>query len=489
MPRYDNRVRLSDLARGYDIHPGGTDPEITGITEDSRKVTPGTLFVAVRGTSDDGARYVRDAIARGAAALAGDIADGPDGVPVVRGTSARAALADLATRYFGNPASELTIIGFTGTFGKTSTSAILQQLLSAGGAKAGVLGSLGARYGTFQDPGNGLTTPAPVELQQTLRALRTAGADTIIMEVTSHALRLGRVEGLTFGGGLLAAIMPGEHTDFHRSYEDYIDAKRLLLNYLSPEATFAYDADNHAARTLAGDARVARRSGFSLHASDTDLPLKNVALDHRGVRFSIGGARLSSPLLGRGHLKNVALALAYALPSGISIATARVVLRQLQPLRRRMESYEVDGRFVLDDTAGHPDSLQATFDVAAMLMRPLEMAGRRMVVVYALRGRRGEDINRRNARTLADLAAEHGVRSLVITASADVAGPLDMATAGEIDASRETFDSRGQPIEWYDDLRAAVRAAMDLTKAGDLIVLVGAQGMNEGKALLQDAGS
>jgi UDP-N-acetylmuramoyl-L-alanyl-D-glutamate--2,6-diaminopimelate ligase len=482
-------VRLSELARGYHIHPGDPDPEIAGITEDSRKVTPGTLFVAVRGTSDDGSRYVSEAIARGAVAIAGDVADGPAGVPVVRGTSARAALADLATRYFGNPARELTVIGFTGTFGKTSTSAILQQLLSAGGGKTGVLGSLGARYGTFQDSGNGLTTPAPVELQRTLRALRTAGADTIIMEVTSHALRLGRVEGLTFGGGLLAAIMPGEHTDFHRSYEDYIDAKRLLLNYLSPEATFAYDADNHAARRLAGEARVAQRSGFSLHAPDTDLPLKNVVLDHRGARFSVGGARLSSPLLGRGHLKNVALALAYARPSGISVATARVVLRQLQPLRRRMESYELSGRLVLDDTAGHPDSLEATFDVAAMLRRPLEMAGRGMVIVYALRGSRGVDINRRNARALADLAAEHGVTSLVITASADVASPLDTATTDEIDASRQTFESRGQPIAWHDDLRAAVRAAIERTQPGDLIVLVGAQGMNEGKTLLQEAGS
>ena len=482
-------MRLSELAHGYQIHPSGLDPEITGITEDSRKVAPGTLFVAVRGTSDDGAKYVREAIARGAVALAGDVSEIPAGVPCVRDVSGRSALADLATRYFGHPARALKIIGFTGTFGKTSTSAILQQLLSAGGDRAGVLGSLGARYGTFHDSGNGLTTPAPVELQRTLHALRTAGAETIIMEVTSHALRLGRVEGLTFGGGLLAAIMPGEHTDFHRSYEDYIDAKRLFLKYLAPDATLAYDADNHAARTLAAEARVARRSGFSLHGADTDVPLKNVALDHRGARFGIGRARLSTPLLGSGHLKNVALALSYAIPAGISIATARVVLRQLQPLRRRMERYEAAGRMVLDDTAGHPDSLRATFDVAAMLRRGPEMHVSRLVVVYALRGNRGVDINRRNALVLADLAAEHGVTSLVVTASADVVGPVDTASSEEIDASREAFASRGRQIEWHDELQAAIRAAMDLTTEGDVIVLVGAQGMNEGKALLQAARS
>ena len=135
---------------------------VTDVTHDSRRAAPGTLFVAVRGTSDDGARYVGDALARGAVAIAGDVSEVPDGVPHVSGADARATLADLAQRYFASPARELKIIGFTGTFGKTSTSAVLQQLLSAGGARAGVLGSLGAKFGTFADAGNGLTTPAPV---------------------------------------------------------------------------------------------------------------------------------------------------------------------------------------------------------------------------------------------------------------------------------------------------------------------------------------
>jgi UDP-N-acetylmuramoyl-L-alanyl-D-glutamate--2,6-diaminopimelate ligase len=154
-----------------------------------------------------------------------------------------------------------------------------------------------------------------------------------------------------------------------------------------------------------------------------------------------------------------------------------------------MERYDVHRRLVLDDTAGHPDSLQAAFDVAAMLIRPSSMTGQRMAVVYALRGNRGVDINRRNARALGDLAAEHGVTSLVITAAADVAGPLDRATSEEIDATRDAFVSRGHRIHWHDDLRSAARDALQLTKPGDLIVLVGAQGMNEGRAMLQAVNS
>ena len=163
----------------------------------------------------------------------------------------RAALATLAARFHGEPARSLHLIGFTGTFGKTSTSDILRALLAAAGGRPGVLGSLGARFQSFHEDGRGLTTPAPVELHGALRGLAGAGADTVIMEVTSHALRMRRVDGLTFGGGLLAAIKPGEHTDFHRSYEDYLDAKRLFLRYLSPDAMLAYDADNPGACELA----------------------------------------------------------------------------------------------------------------------------------------------------------------------------------------------------------------------------------------------
>lgn len=477
-------MRLSQLAAGYRID--GPDAEIIGLSEDSRRITPGMLFVAVRGTAADGHHYIGEAVARGAAAVVIEEGDAPRNVARVRAGSSRAALADLAARFYRHPAGELQLVGFTGTFGKTSTSGILRDLLAAAGVRAGVLGSLGARYGDFHDPGSGLTTPSPVEMHRALRALRDAGAETVIMEVTSHALLLGRVNGLTFPAGLLAAIMPGEHMDFHRSYEDYIAAKRRFLDHLSPEAMLAYDADNHPARALAHDARVAARAGFSLHGRLAELRLSKIALDHAGARFSIDGRRFRSPLLGRGHLKNVALALAYGFAAGVSVDQARRVLRRLVPLRRRMERFEIAGRTVLDDTAGHPDSLEATFEVAAMLAAaPGSPRGRAPVVVHAVRGSRGADLNRRNALALSRLAAQHRSARLIVTASADAAGPQDRVTTDEVDATRQAFAEHGQPIAWFDALEAAARDALAHTRPGDLIVLVGAQGMNDGKRLLE----
>jgi UDP-N-acetylmuramoyl-L-alanyl-D-glutamate--2,6-diaminopimelate ligase len=506
-------MRLSQLVSGFTVIPPGADPEIVGLSEDSRRIERGMLFVAVPGTALDGHAYIGDAVARGAAAIVAERTGAiPAGMPAVRVPSSRDALALLAARHFRTTSTPLSLLGFTGTFGKTSTSDILRRLLDAAGQQTGVLGSLGARYKSFYDPGEGLTTPAPVELHRALRGLADAGATTVILEVTSHALRLGRVKGLRFDGGLLAAIMPGEHTDFHRSYEDYVEAKRLFLAELEPAAVLAYDADNLAARRMVtepgrGAAR-ARESGdghrrapaaatapastqghsigFSLEGRDADVQLYDILLDRKGATFSLGGralttqsgTRVSSPLLGRGHLRNVALAITYAIGIGLPATTVREVVATLTPLRRRMERYEVDGRTVLDDTAAHPDSLAATFDVAAVLPH------RALAVVYAIRGRRGPDINRRIATALADLSVLHGSEALIVTSAAERVSALDMPTAEEVDVTRQALVARGRRFVWHDGLGDAIRDAYARTKAGDLILLVGAQGMNDGKTLL-----
>jgi UDP-N-acetylmuramoyl-L-alanyl-D-glutamate--2,6-diaminopimelate ligase len=504
---------LSELVRGFSISPPEADPDITGLSEHSQRIGPGMLFVAVRGTTLDGHAYIGDAIGRGAAAIVAERTGViPPGVPIVRVPSSRDALALLAARFYGTSTLPLSLIGFTGTFGKTSTSDVLRQLLDAAGQRTGVLGSLGARYRSFLDPGEGLTTPAPVELHRALKGLSGAGAATVVLEVTSHALRLGRVDGLRFDGGLLAAIMPGEHTDFHRSYEDYVEAKRLFLLSLAPDAPLAYDTDNLAARRLAtepvsarpagprrrharvdddwSDRRRIRPIGFTLEGRDADLQFYDVLLDGKGATFSVGGSamsmhsgiRMHSPLLGRGHLRNVALALTYAIGTGLAAPVAREVVASLTPLRRRMERYEAGRRTILDDTAGHPDSLAAAFDVAAMLPR------RAVAAVYAVRGRRGPDINRRNAIALADLCHLHGVDALIVTAAADRVGPADTATAEEIDVTRQALVARGRRFVWHDRLTDGISDALARTAAGDLLVLVGAQGMNGGKDILKAEG-
>ena len=472
-------MRLSELAPEHFV-AGTADPDISGLTEDSRRITAGMLFVAVPGTALDGHAYIPDALTRGAAAVVAERAMESPRVAFLQVPSARRALASMAARFYGEPARSLEIVGFTGTFGKTSTSDILRQLLAAGGARPGVVGSLGARFGAFNDPGNGLTTPAPVELHRALRGLKDAGASASIMEVTSHALRMGRVDGLRFAGGLIAAILPGEHTDFHSTYDDYLAAKRLFLDYLKADALLAYDADNLAAKTLVASARVGRTIGFSLDGSPADVCFTDVVTHAQGSALNVRGERLQSALLGRGHLRNVALAVTYALGAGVSMDSVRNVLQTLQPLRRRMETYTAGGRTVLDDTAAHPDSFRAAFDVAALIPHQC------IAVVYAIRGNRGADINGRNARAIADLTTRYGVNTVIVTAASDWAGRTDQAHEDEISATRAALEADGRGYIWHDSLGDALAEAASRTSRGDLLLLLGAQGMNEGKKLLEE---
>jgi UDP-N-acetylmuramoyl-L-alanyl-D-glutamate--2,6-diaminopimelate ligase len=480
-------MRLRALASGYAAHGG--DPEITGLSEDSRLVEPGFLFIAVPGTHLDGHEFIPDAIRRGAAAVLVERPDALVGhglgspVPQVVAPSSRQALAACARRFYGDPARELRLIGSTGTFGKTSTSEILRVLLAADGRRVGVLGSLGARYGSLVVPGSGLTTPAPVELHRALRTLRDAGADTVIVEATTHGMVLGRLDGVTFQDGLVAAIQPGEHTDYHRTFEDYVAAKRRFADLVAPDGLLVYDADNAVASELAASLKVARRAGASL-AGSTDpsvTSLHEIALDAGGAIFTVRGLRMRSALLGWNHARNVALALSFALADGVEATSMISVLSGLRPLPRRMERLDIGGRTVLDDTAAHPDSLAATFAVVSLLPR------RDLVVAYAVRGSRGRDVNRRNALALADLAIAARAPAVVVTASADVTGPADTASAEEIDEVRRGLSERGCACEWHDTLGAATAAVAATSRPGDLIVLVGAQGMNDGARMLGQA--
>jgi UDP-N-acetylmuramoyl-L-alanyl-D-glutamate--2,6-diaminopimelate ligase len=317
------------------------------------------------------------------------------------------------------------------------------------------------------------------------------------MEVTSHALMQERVHGLAFSGGLIAAIRPGEHVDVHRTYDDYVSAKRLFLNYLEPGAILAYDADNRASSMLARERSDVRDVGFSLRRTPISgqppegerrddnmrdrriLSLADAVLDADGALIHVEGTQLRSTLLGRANLRNVALALTFARAFGLRLEAAREALASLSPLRRRMERYTIAGRTVLDDTAGHPESFDATFEVAELL--PAE----RVVVAYALRGSRGADINRRNALSLAEHALTLRAHRVIVTEASDTAGPLDQVRTDERDAAREAFRERGLAPSWHDTMRGAMEEAAKAASPGDLIVLVGAQGMNAGREQLE----
>jgi UDP-N-acetylmuramoyl-L-alanyl-D-glutamate--2,6-diaminopimelate ligase len=269
-----------------------------------------------------------------------------------------------------------------------------------------VIGSLGARYGSFSDSGTGLTTPAPPEMHRCLRHLAQEGARTVIVEVTSHALRMDRVRGLTFSGGLIGAILPGEHIDSHRSYDDYVAAKRASESPVwmgrSPTPIIAAHSWRRRPACAVGWCLVREPSGGDLRL-DVVLDRSGHASGSKEDQSAPWGHPSPERALGRGYVRNAALAVACALLSGFTTTRTREVLATIRPLHI-MERYEVDGRHVLDDTGATPTASVRRSGRPAIPARSI-------MVLYALRGSRGADINRRNRPSLTSRSSASAARS------------------------------------------------------------------------------
>ncbi|MBW1857295.1 MAG: UDP-N-acetylmuramyl-tripeptide synthetase, partial [Deltaproteobacteria bacterium] len=229
-------MRLDYLLNGQPIveQHGNKDCEIKGLTSDSREVKKGYLFVAVKGSSQDGHKYLSDAVHRGACALVVEnVANVFPNVPIVRVPDTRAALSDLASRFYNYPSKDMNLIGITGTNGKTTTSYILESILKEGGRNVGVIGTINYRYKgkSFQ---TSLTTPESNDLMKILGEMRDAGVTDIILEVSSHSLEQGRVRGLDWSRALFTNFSR-DHLDYHLTMEEYFKAKSLLFASLREE--------------------------------------------------------------------------------------------------------------------------------------------------------------------------------------------------------------------------------------------------------------
>jgi UDP-N-acetylmuramoyl-L-alanyl-D-glutamate--2,6-diaminopimelate ligase len=483
---------LSELLPARPAGGGGGwhDVRITGITADSAEVREGFLFVAVRGTSVDGHTFVGDAVRRGAAAVAVEEVPPDDpGVPVVRVDDTRRTLAELAAAWFGHPARAMSLVGITGTVGKTSTLAMLESILVAAGRRVASLGSLGLRIGGETRGKTGYTAPEPLLLHRELARAAGAACELALMEVTSHALVQERVAGLRYDLGILTNLVPLEHQDYHGSFRSYVQAKRRFFDHVAPGAPLVYNADNPAARRLVHGHEVEPLGcGTSRRAL---ARLESLELSHRGTWLVLslrrpltrldggevepGRIPLELRLLGSSNVANAGLAALAALCLGAEPATIQHALARFPPPRRRMEIIH-RGRFtVLDDTVGHPDSISALFEAVERL------GPEALHIAFAVRGRRGVRINRQTARALAIWCARLEPATLIVTRSAEAAGELDRVGEREHEAFCASLREAGIPFTAMDRLDEAVEGALERAGPGDLVLLLGAQGMDRGR--------
>lgn len=471
---------------------------MSGIAVDSRQVQPGDLFVAQRGARTDGARFLPEAVTRGAVAACS--AEPLPTLPTLVAPDPRGAVPRLAATLYGHPAERLRLVGITGTLGKTSTALLVQSALAASGVRVGVIGSLGVRHrGQVAD--TGMTTPDAPSIHRALRQMVEAGVTTAVLEVTSHGIALGRVAGLTFVVGALTNLVPDEHLDFHGTPEHYLRTKARFFGMLRPGAPLVVNQDDAHVRRLLAESDVARAHpivGVSPGGSaDADVAVAGLRSDAAGSVFALevrralpradgtvlepGAVPLVLPVLGVHQVANAALAAVVALlaggvPSGVTESVA-----EQAPIRRRMEVVRAAAPIVLDDTVGNPRSLEAVFATIRAIPHGT------LRIVFGVRGSRGAAINRRLAATLArGVRATAGAVRLVVTASEDVAGARDRVRQEEREAVLAVLRSEGIAFEYQPALRAAVAEMLDGSGERDLVLLLGAQGMDGAAALVRE---
>ncbi|MEZ4332840.1 MAG: UDP-N-acetylmuramoyl-L-alanyl-D-glutamate--2,6-diaminopimelate ligase [Myxococcota bacterium] len=383
------------------------DPAIRGIRYDSRAVSPGDLFVALRGAHADGHAYVARAVELGAAALLVEAVPDAEtcrGVPVVRVADTRRAMAPLAAHFFGHPASDLRLVGVTGTNGKTSTTYLVESILSAARFRAGLIGTVEIRYAGHHEPSIN-TTPESLDLQRILRAMCNEQIDAAVMEVSSHGLELGRVDGCAFRVAGFTNLTQ-DHLDFHGSMDAYLAAKaRLFSEHLAPGGCAVLNVDDPASEKLAAIARAAgaelirvgrgpqAAADLRLVASEITLAGTRAVLEDAHDRFEV-----ALPLLGDFNLENLLVAAGIARALGLgaeAIAAGVAACRQVPGRMERVSSGEGDEPIVLVDYAHTPDAVDKVLRTVKPLCRG------RLVAVFGCGGDRDRTKRPRMAEAVA----------------------------------------------------------------------------------------
>jgi UDP-N-acetylmuramoyl-L-alanyl-D-glutamate--2,6-diaminopimelate ligase len=433
---------------------GEGEREILSLEIDSRRVTPGALFVAVAGQQTDGHAYIDGAIANGAVALVVEAARGlalPPNVTAIHVPDSRRALSTLAAAFYGDPSQALDVIGVTGTNGKTTTTRMIAAIMEAAGKPCGVIGTVGAEFGDRTwDIAN--TTPLAPELHGLLAQMHDAGASTVAMEVSSHALALDRVEDVHFRAAAFTNITR-DHLDFHETLDAYAAAKHRLFR-MTQSAVINYD-DAFGKRWLPELRKRIPVMTYSLHGGADLVPSKLVPTAS-GSSFDLGGVEMRTHLPGMFNVANALAAIGIAQQLGVELEQCAQGLATLDRVPGRMEHVSGGDIDVVVDYSHTPDSLEN----ALIALR--ETAPRSLAVVFGC----GGDRDRGKRPQMGRVAASYADR-IYVTSDNPRSEPPE-AIVAEIE---EGIGSH--PHVTVVDRRAAITRAIDEAQPGDVVLVAG----------------
>lgn len=449
---------VGDVLRSAGLHVEVSGPEdvvVKGVSQDSREVEPGDLFLAWRGTTRDAHEYVVEAGARGAVASVVERRVEAD-LPQLIVDDGRRAAAVAAAYVLGFPSGRMTCVGITGTNGKTTTALLVRHLL-ARRTRAAALGTLGTVDDGGVRPGSeSLTTPGPVQLAERLRMLADEGFGAAVLEASSHALEQRRLDGMTFDVAVFTNLSQ-DHLDYHGDLASYRAAKARLIDLLRPEGTLALNRDEPAWGGL--DASGHRLFTFGL-AADADIRAEGLELGPAGSVFTLvaGGERheVVLPLVGRYNVENALAAAAAALAVGLTPAEIAEGLTVAPSVPGRLETVVTDPVTVLIDFAHTP----AALDGMLAALRPLTRG--RLITLFGA----GGDRDRTKRAPMAEAVARHS--DLIVLTSDN---PRTEDPERILDDLSEGL--AGREFVREPDRARAIRRALELAHPGDVVVLAG----------------
>ncbi|MCK9418301.1 MAG: UDP-N-acetylmuramoyl-L-alanyl-D-glutamate--2,6-diaminopimelate ligase [Nitrospirae bacterium] len=476
-------MKLGDLLIGLEnkttVPPGWLEREVRDIAHDSRKVKPGSLFVAVRGFHSDGHQFISQAIKQGAMAIVAEKQEGP---PVPADTllvivdDSRRALALLANAFFGHPSRRLTLTGITGTNGKTTTTYLVKAIIEAAGHAAGLIGTIDYRVGDKVYPAPN-TTPESLELQRLLSEMVGLGTSHCVMEVSSHALALGRIEGCEFAAAGFTNLTQ-DHLDFHESMDAYFQAKLRLFTGLSPEAWAIINSDDAYGVEIVRKTRArVITTGFSELANVR--PVGTIRHGITGLMFDAaspaGTIPVESSLVGRYNINNILTAIGIGTALGVSAEMIARGIRNMKAVPGRMEKVDEGQPFsVVVDYAHTEDA------IVRVLESVREITARRIIVVFGCGGDRD-----RTKRPAMGAAAIAGSDVVIITSdNPRTEDPLSiireieqgLREQGVKTSAEETAKQvvpGKKPYYVIPGRHEAVAVAIGLARPGDVVVLAG----------------
>ncbi len=464
-------MKLNEVLAGIggEIVRGDMDAEISAIHYDSRKVSPGSLFCAVKGLKSDGASYIKSALENGAKAVLFEDYGGPmpDGVSLVKVSDARLAMALAAANFYGQPSRRLDLVGITGTNGKTTTSYLVRSILRTEGAEPGLIGTISYEYGGRKIPAPN-TTPESVDLQALLFEMVGAGAKSAVMEVSSHAVALKRIAGCGFKVKLFTNFTQ-DHLDFHGTMEEYFEAKKAFFTGFA--GINVINMDDPKGEELKSSA-MGEVITYGV-SSRTDVAAKDVEISPSGTSFTLlapaGEAKIKSRLVGRHNLYNLLSAAGAGVALGKNLDEISDGLARAEDVPGRLERVYAGQESpyanctVLVDYAHTEDAL------ARALTAARELASGRLIVVFGC----GGDRDRTKRPKMGHVAAELADVVILTSDNPRTEDPVKILKDAESGIAEEGSKVKDSSYFVYPDRAEAISFAVGAARSGDTVLIAG----------------